>query len=48
VWVEAPEPGEHRVTLAVGDAEPATVTFRVVDPERDFGGRDPEQPRSAY
>ena len=37
LWVDAPAPGEHHLTLTAGESEPATVTFRVVDPENDFG-----------
>ena len=47
LWVQAPPPGEHRLTLTAGGSEPATVSFRVVDPENDVDRRDPGTPRSA-
>jgi len=47
VWVPAPEPGEHTVSLSVGKSARATVTFRVVDPERDYGSQHRPDPESA-
>ena len=40
-WLDAPEPGEHTLELAVGESSRAVVTFRVVDPETDFGKEGP-------
>lgn len=45
-WVDAPSPGEHTLELAVGEDSRAAVTFRVVDPEADFGpGREKQSSR---
>lgn len=40
-WLDAPAPGEHTLELAVGESSRAEVTFRVVDPETDFGKEGP-------
>jgi hypothetical protein len=36
-WLDAPAPGEHTLELTVGESSRAAVTFRVVDPETDYG-----------
>ena len=36
-WLDAPAPGEHTLELTVRESSRAVVTFRVVDPETDYG-----------
>jgi hypothetical protein len=36
-WIEAPPVGDHRATFALDRKFEASVTFRTVDPEADFG-----------
>lgn len=36
-WLDAPAPGVHTLEVKVGDSSRAAVTFRVVDPETDYG-----------
>lgn len=44
LWLTAPAPGEHTLELALGRSARAGITFKVVDPESDFGpGRYEEQ-----